>query len=84
MQKQGELLAIFVPGPNEYHAMPDMETAADMAARHNAALENEPELRGMITRLGLDPEKMKSMVCKWPYSDAEHAEDLAVFLKNIR
>ena len=84
MQKQGELLAIFVPGPNEYHAMPDMETAADMAARHNAALENEPELRGMITRLGLDPEKMKSMVCKWPYSDDEHAEDLAVFLKNIK
>ena len=84
MQKQGELLAIFVQGPNEYHAMPDMETAADMAARHNAALENEPEMRVMITRLGLDPEQMKSLVCKWPYSDAEHAEDLAVFLKNIR
>ena len=84
MQKQGELLAIFVPGPNEYHAMPDMETAADMAARHNVALENEPEMRGMITRLGLDPEQMKSSVCKWPYSDDEHAEDLAVFLKNIK
>ena len=29
MQKQDELLAIFVPGPNEYYAMPDMEAAAD-------------------------------------------------------
>ena len=29
MQKQSELLAIFVPGPNEYYAMPDMEAAAD-------------------------------------------------------
>ena len=37
-------------------------------------------MRDMITRLGLDPEQMKSSVCKWPYSDAEHAEDLAVFL----
>ena len=80
MQKQDELLAIFVPGPNEYYAMPDMEAAA----RHNAALENEPKMRDMITRLGLDPEQMKSSVCKWPYSDAEHAEDLAVFLENIK
>ena len=84
MQKKSDLLDIFVPGPNEYHAMPDMETATDMVARHNAALENEPEMRGMITRLGLDPEQMKSSVCKWPYSDDEHAEDLAVFLKNIK
>ena len=84
MQKQGELLAIFVPGPDEYLAMPDMETATDMVARHNAALENEPQMRDMITRLGLDPEQMKSSVCKWPYSDAEHAEDLAVFLENIK
>ena len=84
MQKQSELLAIFVPGPNEYHAMPDMETATDMVARHNAALENEPKMRDMITRLGLDPEQMKSSACKWPYSDAEHAEDLAVFLENIK
>ena len=64
MQKQDDLLAIFVPGPNEYHAMPDMETAADMVARHNAALENEPKMRDMITRLGLDPERMKSSVCR--------------------
>ena len=84
MQKQDELLAIFVPGPNEYYAMPDMETATDMVARHNAALENEPKMRDMITRLGLDPEQMKYLVCKWPYSDAEHAEDLAVFLENIK
>ena len=27
MQKQGELLAIFVPGPNEYHAMPPRKTS---------------------------------------------------------
>ena len=65
MQKQSELLAIFVPGPDEYHAMPDMETATDMVARHNATLENEPKMRDMITRLGLDPERMKSSVCKW-------------------
>ena len=84
MQKQSELLAIFVPGPDEYHAMPDMETATGMVARHNAALENEPKMRDMITRLGLDPEQMKSSVCKWPYSEAEHAEDLAVFLENIK
>ena len=84
MQKQGELLAIFVPGPDEYHAMPDMETATDMASRHNDALENEPKMRDMITRLGLDPEQMKCSVCKWPYSDAEHAEDLEFFLKNIK
>ena len=49
MQKQSELLAIFVPGPDEYHAMPDMETATDMVARHNAALENEPKMRDMIS-----------------------------------
>ena len=84
MQNQCDLLAIFVPGPDEYHAMPDMETATDMVARHDAALENEPKMRDMITRLGLDPERMKSSVCKWPYSDAEHAEDLAVFLENIK
>ncbi len=84
MQKQSELLAIFVPGPDEYHAMPDMETATDMVARHNAVLENEPKMRDMITRLGLDPEQMKSLVCKWPYSDAGHAKDLAVFLENIK
>lgn len=34
-KSKSELLAIFVPGPNEYHAMPDMETATDMVARHN-------------------------------------------------
>ena len=50
MQKQSELLAIFVPGPDEYHAMPDMETATDMVARHNAALENEPNLMPSMPR----------------------------------
>lgn len=55
-----------------------------MVARHNAALENEPKMRDMITRLGLDPEQMKSSVRKWPYSDVWHAEDLAVFLENIK
>ena len=81
-ENQGELLAVFVPGPNEYHAMPDMNTALDQSARLNSALENDPKIREAISALGLDVEQMKSSVCNWPYSDAEHAEDLEIFRRN--
>ncbi len=81
-ENQGELLAVFVPGPNEYHAMPDMKTALDQSARLNSTLENDPKIRETISSLGLDVEQMKSSVCKWPYSDAEHAEDLEIFRRN--
>lgn len=81
-ENQGELLAVFVPGPNEYHAMPDMKTALDQSARLNSALENDPKIREAISSLGLDVKQMKSSVCNWPYSDAEHAEDLEIFRRN--
>lgn len=53
MQKQSELLAIFLPGPDEYHAMPDMETATGMvAAQKGAPLPDEKSQERARTMCG--------------------------------
>ena len=56
MQKQSELLAIFLPGPDEYHAMPDMETATGMvAAQKGAPLPDEKSQERARTMCGHAP-----------------------------
>lgn len=71
---------IYIPGPNELHAMPDKETAEKCAAIHNKAIERFIEkARSDSSMVWLKPEMIKAEVLEWPYSNYEHAMDLKDF-----
>ena len=77
---QPALYAIFVPGPDEYHAAPSEGLAHYMATQHNAAMaeffEKNPEY---LTRWNTTPEQLNAEVRAWPFDADEHAEQIAEF-----
>lgn len=71
-----DLWAIFVPGPNEYQAMPSEQAAKDMATRHNAEMAGSAEIVRQVEALGLSVQQLDVVACPWPRSADEHADDL--------
>lgn len=74
------LYALFVPGPDEYHAAPSKDLADYMAAQHNAAMaeffEKNPDY---LKRWDTTPEQLQAVVREWPFDADEHTEQLAEF-----
>lgn len=70
------LWAIYVPGPDEYYAMPSERVAREMAVRHNTAMAGSVGVAGMMESLGLSVEQVSAFAVVWPYSAEDHADDL--------
>lgn len=71
-----ELWAIFIPGPDEYHAAPSEAAAKLMAEKHNAAMnkyfaqrQDKHEMLPMVT----------AIVAKSPLDPEDHAEEMKSF-----
>ena len=77
-----ELWAVYVPGPNEYLAMPSEQVAREMAVRHNAAMAGSAEFARIADVLGLSVAELDVVACPWPFDAAWHAEDVAVMQGN--
>jgi len=77
---QPTLHAIFVPGPDEYHAAPNEILAHYMAEQHNAAMaeffEKNPDY---LKRWNTSAELCRAEVREWPFDADEHAEQIAEF-----
>lgn len=72
--------AIYVPGPDEYHAMPSHEAAELAARQHNSSgcIEHIAELTGM------EQPRLLASVCEWPFDADGHADELADALNEAR
>ena len=71
------LWAVYVPGPDEYLAMPSEHAARGFAARHNAAMARKSEFARMTGALGLGAEQLAVVACHWPFDATGHAAELA-------
>lgn len=67
--------AIFVPGPDEYHAAPSEAAAKHMVDKHNAAI------RDYVAKSKLDwaPDLLEAEPIEWPFDAAAHSAELAEF-----
>lgn len=70
-----QLWAIYISGPDEYHAAPNEESAKHMADLHIAAMQE------YITKNNLNwaAEIITAEVVEWPYDAKEHAAELEEF-----
>lgn len=73
MKTSEKLWAIYVPGPDEYHAMPSREAAEIAARQHN----NSGCIEHIAEQLGMEPKSLLVSVCEWPGDADDHAEELA-------
>lgn len=74
---EDKLWALFVPGPDEYHAAPSEAIARQIAALHNNWLKSDG-IHAMAA-LDLNFEQVEAIVVEWPFGAEEHAEDVAEF-----
>jgi hypothetical protein len=71
-----ELWAIFIPGPDEYHAAPSEAVAKHMAEKHNSAMQEW--LLGRDDKHGLAPMTV-AQVAEWPFEPEAHAKEVKDF-----
>ncbi len=76
-----KLWAIYVPGPDEFHAAPSEAIAIQMAAKHNAAMAGWHSKNPDTTGMGPSIESTTAVVELWPSDEESHAEDLKDFAK---
>ena len=69
------LWAIYIPGPDEYHAAPSKEAAEHMADRHTKAMQ-EYIAKNKLT-WGI--ETITAHVAQWPYDFESHVQELTEF-----
>jgi hypothetical protein len=72
MKTSEKLWAIYVPGPDEYHAMPSREAAEIAARQHN----NSGCIEHIAERLGMERDVLLVSVCEWPFDADDHAAEL--------
>lgn len=71
-----KLYAIYISGPDEYHAAPSEAAAKHMAEKHNAAMQEW--LLGREDKHGLEPLTMAQVV-EWPFGPESHAGESKYF-----
>lgn len=67
-----KLWAIYVPGPDEYHAMPSRDAAELAAHQYN----NSGCIEHIAERLGMERDVLRVTVCEWPGDADDHAAEL--------
>jgi hypothetical protein len=67
-----KLWAIYVPGPDGYHAMPSRDAAELAARQHN----NSGCIEHIAERLGMERDVLLVSVCEWPFDADDHAAEL--------
>lgn len=75
----GKLWAIYLSGMDEYEPAPSEEAAHQMAAKHNAAMDEYYAKNPDTTGYRPTRESVSAIVEEWPFGPEDHAIDLEDF-----